>query len=177
MKKLIYLFLGAVLLVSCGSKKVAVKPNSDETEITQLCHMTSDTENYYANSVAESTDMQMAKDKAINSARAEIAATLQVSVEQFTKRYRKDVNNILEQKTEDRLEFLVKQSLSASTIVCDKITRTSKGTYRAYVTVGLNKKEVIKALEMGILEDKELKLNYDQTLFDKVADEAIRKAK
>lgn len=162
-------------MASCGgSKKAAVaKPNSGETEVTQLCHQVTDDENYFANSVAESSDMQMSKDKAINSGRAELAATLSIVVENFTKRYRKDVNDILDQKTEDRLQTLVKQTLSGSTVTCDRITRTDKGQYRAYVSVRLAKKDVAAALEKAVLENKELKLNFDQAQFDKVANEAI----
>lgn len=178
MKKLIYLFLVAILFVSCGGSKKNVKSaNSDEVEVTQLCQYMTDDENYYANSVAESTDMQMAKDKAINSARAEIASTIEAYLEQFVKRYRKDVNATLDEKTEDRLEILVKQILNSSTVVCDRMTRTNTGKYRAYISVKLNKSGVKEALKKGIMEDKELKLNYDQALFDKVADEAFDRKK
>lgn len=170
--------LSLIVMASCasGKKSTAPKANSDEVEVTQLCHKLTDSENFYANAVAESSDMQMAKDKAINSARAEIGATLSVVVESFTKRYRKDVNDQLEQKTEDRLELLVKQTLANSTVDCDRVTRTTAGKYRAYVTVKLVKKEIADALEKAILEDKELKLNFDQSQFDKVADEAMREA-
>ncbi|MDD2960603.1 MAG: hypothetical protein PHR45_00780 [Muribaculaceae bacterium] len=165
-----------LLFTSCGGSKKVAKTNSDEVEVTQLCHNLSDEENYFANSVAQSSDMQMAKDKAINSGRAELAATLSTAVENFTKRYRKDVNDQLDQKTEDRLQILVKQTLSGSTVVCDRITRTQDGLYRAYVSVKLSKKEVSAALERAILENQELKLNFDQAQFDKVADEAIKSA-
>lgn len=167
-----------VIMASCasGKKSTVAQANSDEVEVTQLCHKLTDSENFYANAIAESSDMQMAKDKAINSARAEISATLSVVVESFTKRYRKDVNDSLEQKTEDRLELLVKQTLANSAVDCERVTRTNQGKYRAYVTVKLVKKEVADALEKAILEDKELKLNFDQSQFDKVADEAMKEA-
>lgn len=81
------------------------------------------------------------------------------------------------EKTEDRLEILVKQTLNSSTVVCDRMTRTNTGKYRAYISVKLNKSGVKEALKKGIMEDKELKLNYDQALFDKVADEAFDRKK
>lgn len=164
-------------MTACSSSKNAVaKPNSDEVEVTQLCHSLTTEEDFFANAIAESTDAQMAKDKAVASARAEIAANLQAAVENFSKRYRKDVNDQLDAKTEDRLQILVKQNLKGSTIVCDRITRTKAGKYRAYTTVKLSKKEIEDALQRGLLEDKELKLNFDQAQFDKVADEEIAKA-
>lgn len=164
-------------MTACSSSKNTVaKPNSDEVEVTQLCHSLTDEENFFANAIAESSDAQMAKDKAVASARSEIAANLQAAVENFSKRYRKDVNDQLDAKVEDRLQIIVKQNLRGSTITCDRITRTKTGKYRAYTTVRLSKKEIEAALERGLLEDKELKLNFDQAQFDKIADEEIGKA-
>ncbi len=166
-----------VLMASCASgKKSAPQGNSDEVEVVQLCHKITDNETYYANAIAESTDMQMSKDKAINSARAEISAALSVFVESFTKRYRQDYNDQLEQKTEDKLELAVKQTLSGSSVDCERVTRTNTGKYRSYVTVKLAKKEITDALEKAIFEDEKLKLNFDQTQFDKIADEAMKEA-
>ena len=179
--KISKLFVASIAIVgamtACSSSKGAVaKPNSDEVEVTQLCHSLTDEEAFYANAIAESSDAQMAKDKAVASARAEIAANLQAAVENFSKRYRKDVNDQLDAKVEDRLQILVKQNLKGSTFTCDRITRTNTGKYRAYTTVKLSKKEIEETIERGLLEDKELKLNFDQAQFDKVADEEIAKA-
>ncbi len=166
------------IMASCSSSKTTAVPqvNNDEVEINQLCYQKTDDENLFANAVAQSTDMQMAKDKAINSARAEIATATEAIVDRFIKRYRKDVNEILDQKEEDRLQIAVKQTLVYSVIDCERITRTTDGKYRGYATVKLSKKGIKDALEKGVLENKELKLNFDQSQFDKIADDAMKAA-
>ncbi|HIZ25574.1 LPP20 family lipoprotein [Barnesiella sp. An55] len=172
--KLLLISLGVISLASCSSTKQAA--NSGEQEVEQLCHFLTSEEYFYANATAESTDMQMAKDKAVNSARASIASSISTAVENFSKRYRNDINTELNEKTEERLQLITKQTLSGSTIVCDRIVRTADGKYRAYISVGLSKTEITDAIEKAILEDEKLKLDYQQAQFDKVADETIAKS-
>ena len=76
-----------ILACSCSSNKNTPKPNDDEKELAQLCNYTTDEEYFYANAFAESVDRQMAKDKAVTIARAELSATLSTIVDSFTKRY------------------------------------------------------------------------------------------
>ncbi|MDD2960600.1 MAG: hypothetical protein PHR45_00765 [Muribaculaceae bacterium] len=168
-------FVSFFCVMPINAKKDKTNSNG-EVEIVQLCNFHTDEVDYFANGIAESSDMQMTKDKAINAARAELANMLTVSVENFTKRYRRDVNDQLDQKTEDRLQLATNQTIRGSLVICDKLTRTNTGKYRAYVTVKLSKTAVTEAIKSTILENEELKLNFDQAQFDKVADEAIANA-
>lgn len=173
--KLFLVSLGVISMTSCSSTKQTTV-NNGEQEIEQLCHFLTSEEYFYANATAESTDMQMAKDKAVNSARAAIAASISTAVENFTKRYRNDVNNELNEKTEERLQILTKQTIAGSTVVCDRMVRTADGKYRSYISVGLSKSQITNAIEKAIMEDEKLKLDFQQTKFDEVADEAIIKS-
>ncbi len=174
--KLTLMALCVLSLTCCTSAKQALVSNNNEVEIEQLCHYTTDENNFYANASAVSTDMQMAKDKAISAARVEIANTMSIVVENFVKRYRKDVNDQLDQKTEDRLQTITKETLSGSTVICDRLTRTADGKYRSYISVKLPKKEVKDSIEKVLRENNVLKLETDQTNFDKIADAEIAKA-
>jgi len=162
--------------LTCCSASKNVKSNADETEIVQLCNYTTDEQTFYANGIAESTDMQMAKDKAVLSARAQISSALNLAVENFVKRYRTDTNDVLDQKTEDRLQTLTIQTLTNSTIVCERVTRTDTGKYRAYVSVALQKKAVIDAAKKAMAEEKEANLDTRMAEFDKIAEQEIIKA-
>lgn len=165
----------AILSTNCSSAK-SPKANKGEQEIVQLCNYTTDETTFYANGVAESTDMQMAKDKAAESARAQLSATLKVAIESFTKRYRYEVNDVLEQKTEDRLQLLTVSTLQNSSVCCERVVKTENGKYRAYVSVALPKNVVVESLKR--LAEKELRLSLDerQKAFDKIAEEEIAKA-
>lgn len=166
-----------IFMCSCSSNKNTPKPNKDEREISQLCHYVTDNEYFYANAFAESTDRQMAKDKAIATARAELSATLSTVVDSFSKRYRKTANGGIQPKTEDRLILTSKTTLKESIIICDRITQTKDNTFRAYVTIQLSKADVSEAIKAAILEDEESKVNFSQKEFDKSIDESLHDSK
>lgn len=163
-----------VLLTACSSGKSVTKPNDDEVELNTLCNYQTDAENYYANSVAESSDRQMAKDKAIAAARAELSSNLSIAVEQVIKRYRQDVNGNLNEKFEDRLVTITQATLVNSTVICDRMTRTNTGKYRSYITVHLSKKEVAEAIKNAIRQNTELQIDADSAEFDKYVDSILR---
>lgn len=161
------------LICSCSSNKNTPKPNKDEKELAQLCHYTTDDEYFYANAFAESSDRQMAKDKAIATARAELSATLSTVVDSFTKRYRKAVNGGIQPKTEDRLILTSNTTLHESIVICDRITLTKDNVFRAYVTLQLSKTDVYEAMEAAFLEDNEAKINFDQQQFDNTINQIL----
>lgn len=169
MKSIPAIILIAVLTLTsaCASAK-KVKPNKGETEIQQLCEYVTDQTNYYGNGVGESTDMQMAKDKATAAARAQIAEALKVSVERFAKQYRSDLNGIADTKFEDSLQTITIQTLSGSTEVCSRIVRTDTGRYRAYVSVALPKEEVVNAIRETVKSSGETQsIDQRQAEFEK----------
>ena len=163
-----------ILACSCSSNKNTPKPNDDEKELAQLCNYTTDEEYFYANAFAESVDRQMAKDKAVTIARAELSATLSTIVDSFTKRYRKTVNNGIDAKTEDRLILTSKTALRESVIICDRITMTKGGIFRAYISVQLSKADVKEAMKTALLEENEAKINFNEQQFDKTIKEVLR---
>lgn len=164
----------SVALTCCSASKN--QTNSDEKEIVQLCNYTTYDQTFYANGIAESTDMQMAKDKAISSARAQISASLNLAVENFVKRFRTDTNDVLDQKTEDRLQTLTIQTLTGSSLVCERLVRTDTGKYRAYVSVALPKQAVIDAAKKALDDEKKANLDTRMAEFDKIAEQEIIKA-
>ncbi len=165
----------ATALTCCSANK-KTKANKGEQEIVQLCSYSTDETTFYGNGVAESTDMQMAKDKATTSARAEISATLNIAVENFVKRYRTDTNDTLDQKTEDRLQTLTIQTLANSTVCCERVVRAENGKYRAYVSVALPKTVVADAAKRAMAEQKEATLDDRASAFDKIVEQEIVKA-
>lgn len=174
MKLFSAIILATAIIASsaCASAKKN-KANKGETDITQLCNFTTDENDFYGNGVAESTDMQMAKDKAITAARAQVANALKVSVEQFTKRFRSDVNDELDQKTEDSLQSITVQTMSGCTVVCERVVRAENGKYRAYVSVKLPKQKVIDAAKEVVKKDTKKTLDEREAEFDKAIRETI----
>lgn len=176
MKHYTILTIAAALCISLSCCSASKKANKGEKEITQLCSYTTDDNNFYGNGIAESTDMQMAKDKAITSARAQISASLNLAVENFVKRYRIDSNDVLDQRTEDRLQTLTIQTLSGTKVVCERIVRAENGRYRAYVSVSLPKQTVVEAAKEAMEKEKGADFDSRMADFDKIAEQEIVKA-
>lgn len=174
--KLALMSLVLVFTTGCASAKKKTQTNADETEVIQYCNYMTDEDNFYGNGIGQSTSMQSAKDKAMLAARQQITEDVEATVETFTKRYRKDVNDDMQEKTENRLQVLARQTLSNTGVACDKLMRTTDGKYRSYISLRLSKTAIKQALQTALLEDESLKLDFDQAQFDKVADEAFAEA-
>lgn len=169
---LILVIAAFVASTSCASAK-KVKANKGEKEIEQLCNYTTDQTAYYANGVAESTDMQMAKDKAATLARAEMAQNIKVSVERFNKMYRIDTNGEMSSKLEDEVQTITMQTIEDSDIVCSRYVKLDNGKYRAYVSVKLLKKAVEDAIRETLKKDAKELLDQYQKQFEQAINEAI----
>ncbi len=168
MKLITAIMLSMLVLTStaCASAKKSAT-NAGEQEVQQLCNYYTDETDFYGNGIAESTDMQMAKDKAATAARSQVAKTIKMSLEQYTKRFRSDVNDELDQKTEDSLQAITVQTLSECTIVCERVVRAENGKYRAYVSVKLPKQPVFDAAKEQLKKDTKKTLDEREEEFEK----------
>lgn len=169
----VILMSAAVLMSTASVSAKKSKANKGEKEVEQLCNYYTDENDYYGNGIAESTDMQMAKDKAITAARAQVANTLKMSIEQFTKRFRSDVNDELDQKTEDNLQSITVQTMSGCSVVCERVVRAENGKYRAYVSVKLPKQKVIEEIKETVKKDTKKSLDEREEEFNKAIRESI----
>ena len=89
MKRIYYvLSLAALIAVGCGGQKQLLK--EAETEVNIPCsgpEYQSSKEYFRANAYALSTDMMMAKKKALAEARAELATAMNATVKRVTDNY------------------------------------------------------------------------------------------
>lgn len=177
MKLITIIITAAIVLTSasCASAK-KVKANKGEQEIEQLCNLTTDETAYFGNGVAESTDMQMAKDKATTAARAEIAEGLKMSIERFSKRFRSDINDEVDQKFEDELQAITVHTLTGSSVVCNRVVKADNGKYRAYVSVKLPKEVVVEAIKEAVKEKAKATLDERQKEFEEAIRQTITKS-
>ena len=186
MKKLTMILLGAALVIgtaSCGSKKKTVNPTlaPGEVEIVQYCtgpeYMT-DATHFRANGTGLSTDRQVAKDKALVAARAELATEINATIKRVTDRYNSSYNLGEDDETRGKFQDLVRQvvsqSLNGSVVICDKLTRNDQGKYRSYVCVELKGEDFANNLKNGISKDEKLRTDYEYEKFKKVFDEEMK---
>jgi hypothetical protein len=184
MKKLTYatLFLFAVaatLTVGCKSKQKLPK---GETAVTIPCsgpdYFTSN-KYFRANSLGESSDLVVSKKKAMDNARAELAASIESTVKTVTDNYvnSREFNNKedLEERFEQLNRTIVNQTLSGIKMICEKQVQTDKGGYRTYVAIELSASDIVQKYNENLSRDERLKIDYDYEKFKETFDKEMEK--
>ena len=177
MKKLTYssfvfLALSCVMAVSCKGKKESTPVVKGETEVIVPCSGSEyfTTAKYFrANSIGESQDQVTSKRKALTNARNELAQAIQTTVKTVTDAYvnSREMNN--REEVEERFESLnrevVDQTLSGIVTKCEKLMRTSEGTYKTYIAIELSADELVTKYNERLSKDERLKIDYDYEKF------------
>lgn len=176
MKKIYYVLLFAALVVmSCGGQKQLLQ--QAEVEINIPCsgpEFQSSKEYFRANAYALSTDMMMAKKKALAEARAELATALNTTVKRVTDNYSSSYQVGEQEEAKSRFEDLsrsvVNEKLTGTRVICEKMMKTPDGKYKAYVAVELAGEEIARAMDSRIKNDDKLRVDYEYEKFKKVFD-------
>lgn len=183
-KNLVNCFLGlsVVGMMSCSSAKVAQKVMPDEVEISVHCSGPDfwSTEGMIrANNIGESLNMAISKKKARSNTLQELASKIETTIKAVVDNYQKSVNNAMSEDIEQRYEELaretINQKINGYKTICEKVTRTSKGSYKTYLAFELPVDNVLKDLHNKISSDEKLKIDYDYEKFKKTFDNEMKK--
>jgi hypothetical protein len=184
MKKLTYsllLFIVAAAVVSgCKSKKEPLQKGEKEVNIP--CSGTDyfTNKNYFrANSLGESADLRVSKEKALTNARAELAASIQTTVKTVTDNYvnSREFNNKeeLEERFEQLNRSIVDQTLSGIKTICERQVQTDKGSYRTYIAIELSASDIVSKYTESLSKDERLKIDYDYEKFKETFEKEMEK--
>jgi hypothetical protein len=184
MKKLTYssliLFaLAGAVMIGCKGKE---KLPSGEKEVSIPCsgpdYFTSN-KFFRANSLGESSDLVVSKKKAMDNARAELAAAIQSTVKTVTDNYvnSREFNNKedLEERFEQLNRTIVDQTLSGIKMICEKQVQVDKGGYRTYVAIELSASDIVQKYNENLSQDQRLKIDYDYEKFKETFDKEMDK--
>jgi hypothetical protein len=186
MKKLTYssFFLFALAgAVMFGCKKTEKLPKG-ETEVNIPCsgpdYFTN--KNFFrANSLGESADLVVSKKKAMDNARAELAASIESTVKTVTDNYvnSREFNNKedLEERFEQLNRTIVNQTLSGIKMICEKQVQTDggKGAFKTYVAIELSASDIVQKYTENLSKDQRLKIDYDYEKFKETFDKEMEK--
>lgn len=185
MKKLMYpvLFIAAAtFVVGCKGKKESAKKPDGETEVVVPCsgpdYFTT-TKVFRSNSIGESSDQVASKKKALSNARAELAASISTTVKAVTDNYlnSREMNN--REEVEERYEQLnrevVEQQLTGVRTICEKLMKTSTGTYKTYIALELSAADLVSSYNEKLSKDERLKIDYDYEKFKETFDKEMDK--
>ncbi|MBX2962250.1 MAG: LPP20 family lipoprotein [Cyclobacteriaceae bacterium] len=184
MKKLSYssliLFaLAGAVMIGCKGKEKLPK---GETEINIPCSGSDYFTNnkfFRANSLGESMDLVASKKKAMDNARAELAASIQSTVKTVTDNYlvSREFNNKeeLEERFEQLNRTIVNQTLSGIKTICEKQVKTDKGNFKTYVAIELSASDIVSKYNESLSKEERLKIDYDYEKFKETFDKEMEK--
>ena len=185
MKKLTYTALilagfAAVLLIDgCKGKEKLPK---GETEINIPCsgpEFFTNNKFFRANSLGESSDLVASKKKALDNARAELAASIQATVKTVTDNYlmSREFNNKeeLEERFEQLNRTVVNQTLSGIKTICEKQVKTENGSYKTYIAIELSASDIVSKYNETLSKDERLKIDYDYEKFKETFEKEMEK--
>lgn len=185
MKKVTYSIfvfaLAGAVMFSCKGKKEAALPKG-EKEVNIPCsgpdYFTNKTF-FRANSMGESSDLNVSKKKAKDNAYAELAASIQATVKTVTDNYvnSREMNNKedLEERFEQLNRTIVDQTLSGVKTFCEKQVQTEKGSYRTYIAIELSASDIVQKYNENLSKDERLKIDYDYEKFKETFDKEMDK--
>jgi hypothetical protein len=184
MKKLTYssilLFaLAGVVMIGCKGKEKLPK---GEKVVTIPCsgpdYFTN--KNFFrANSLGESSDLVVSKKKAMDNARAELAAAIQSTVRTVTDNYvnSREMNNKedLVERFEQLNRTIVDQTLAGIKMICEQQVTTDKGNFRTYVAIELSASDIVQKYNENLSKDERLRIDYDYEKFKETFEKEMAK--
>ena len=171
------LLLALVLIAGCGATKHAgITPEATKAVIEDapkwFLSPPNDEESIYGAGTATSRDMQLAKDKAAETARFEVAKAIETRYEAISKRFQEEVGTATDAQYLDQFTQATKATVSQvlTGVTVDKVSiGEESGIFRAYALVKLPMGAASEALMKRIKEQDELYTRYRSTqVFDEL---------
>ena len=186
MKK-VFLFVAIALLsVGCASKKEDKQQEAykGDVSVTVPCSgkdYQSNSKTFRSLGMGFSTDMQIARSKALQNARAELAtqinATIKRVVDNYASSYQMGEEEEAKSKFQDLSRTVVNRELGGTIVICDETTRTPEGKFRCYIVVELGGPEVAEKVANAVKADDKLRIDYEYEKFKQTFDEEMNKLK
>lgn len=183
MKKIFVLssvFAAMLAITSCGSSKTVQAPAGDVSVYVPCSGLEYKTNNEYfrANAMGLSSDMNIAKQKAMSAARTQLAQSIETTVKAVTDDYASSYQDGENEEGKRRFQELglqaTKQKLSGIRTICEETMRTPEGKYKVYVAIELSGNEIKEAMANRISNDDKLRIDFEYEKFKKVFDEEMK---
>ena len=168
--------LTIVVMTSCGSSKpvtqIVQQPAvQQDVEINVPCsgpEFQTNKEYFRASSMGLSTDMSIAKKKAIN-------AKVKSVTDSYVSSYQQGENDESKSRYQSLTRTVVEQELSGTRVICEKTMKTPDGKYKVYVSLELAGEEIMNAMANRIKNDDKLRIDFEYEKFKKVFEEEMSK--
>ncbi len=167
---------------SCKSKE-KVATNSEVGEILEdmPCEKNgrSDKNYFRAFSMATSSDLSLSKEKALLLAKQRLVTLIQSNTKSVTDRYvnEREVGSAseFEQKFENLTREVADQTISNIVVACEKSSVLPDRKYRSFVSIEVEKEELLNSLSNRISKDAKLQVDYDKKKYEEIFNQEMEK--
>ncbi|MCF6349628.1 MAG: hypothetical protein L3J23_01185 [Flavobacteriaceae bacterium] len=183
-KTILLVAVSLLVLFSCKSKKKLGEKPKDRGEI--LIQNYCSGEEFYStkklfrsNAIGESTDQMTARKKARANAQSELAKTISSTMKIVGDNFVKSSEfNNKEEVTETFNEMartIVNQELTGAIKICEKFTKTPKGTYKCYMALELSGEGIVTKYNERLSKNEQIKADYNYEKFKETFEEEMEK--
>ncbi len=181
MKKLLICALAACSLFACGSKEEISKGDKELSLPCDGPEYQSDSKTFRAWAQGYSTDMNIARNKALTVARAELAtqisATIKRVTDNYSSSYQTGVDEEAKARFQDMVRVVVEQKLSGTRVICNKMFETKDGKYRSVVVVELGADDLAIEIQNKVSDEDKMRIDYEYEKFKEVFENEMRNNK
>jgi hypothetical protein len=186
MKQLIFITLlfvsVGVSFTGCkGKKKVATNSEVGTILENMPCEDAgkSDKNFYRASALATSSDLSLAKEKALLLAKQRLVTLINSNTKSVTDRYVNEREmgeaSDFEQKFENLTREVADETLNNIVVACEKASVLDSKKYRAFVAIEVNKKELLEGISKKLTNNQKLQLDYDKKKFEEIFNQEMEK--
>jgi hypothetical protein len=171
----------AISLTSCKGKKATREVVGTEIK-TLPCQgpkYTTDDKYFRASQIGTSSDISLAKEKALTLAKQQLAGSIESKMKSVTDRYvnEREIQDkaAFSQKFENLTREIVDQTLFDIRTVCEQLAQLEDGKFRCFIALEIEKKAFFDRLNGQISRQELIQLEFDKQQFQRIFDEEMRK--
>ncbi len=174
----------SLITFSCGSKKKVGEKPEERGEVLIQNHCSgekfySTKKTFRSNAIGESADQMTARKKARSNAQSELAKTISSTMKIVGDNFIKSSEfNNKEEVTETFNEMsrtVVDQELTGAIKICEKFTRTPKGTYKCYMALELSGEKIVTKYNKRLSKNEQIKADYNYEKFKETFEKEMEK--
>ena len=169
--------------VGCKSKQKTVSAKSEVGKILEEvpCENAgkSDKKFFRASSLATSSDLQLAKEKALLLAKQRLVTLINSNTKSVTDRYvnEREFGDAaeFEQKFENLTREVADETLTNIVVSCEKASVLDDKKYRAFVSIEVSRDDVLTGIDKRVSRDQKIMIDYDKKKFEEIFDQEMEK--
>lgn len=165
---------------SCKSKKKVTAKSEIGDIIEELpCEDKgkSDKNFFRASAMSTSSDLSLAKEKALLLAKQRLVTLINSNTKSVTDRYvnEREIGDAaeFEQKFENMTREVADETINNIVVTCEKASVTEEGKYHGFVAIEVHRDDVLNGIDRRISNDDKLQLDYDKQKFQEIFEEEM----